>query len=226
MVKIRIKFTRGESLRFLSHLDQQRLFQRAMRRAQIPIAFSQGFNPHPILSFANAMKVGMTSDCEYADIGLDFDSKSEIDSSAIKKRLNAAMPKGIKVLEVEVLPDESKKLSKLIESASYDVNCLGLNVNDIEYFKDELKKFQEQDSIIIEKINKKKKKVETDIRPNFEYITTEKDGKNVIFHIKILPISGSLISPEIVIKAFLNSVDYYEKSINVITHRSNLELSQ
>lgn len=219
-----MKFKRGEQLRFLSHLDQQRLFQRALRRAQIPLAFSNGFSPHPIISFANAMSVGMTSNSEYVDIGVDVESPSDINNLSLKKRLSSVMPSGIKILDVRVLPQQAKALSKSIKSAEYDVICLGLNVNDFDYFTRKLEEFENQDSIIIKKRNKKKKMVDKDIRGNFENISTEKDGKDVIFHIKILPVSGSLLSPEIVVKAFLNSADYYDKSINMVTHRKNLEI--
>lgn len=73
MSTIRFKFTRGEELRFISHLDQQRLFQRAFRRAGLDIAHSNGFNPHPKLSFALAMSVGLMSDSEYGDVVLTRD---------------------------------------------------------------------------------------------------------------------------------------------------------
>lgn len=226
MEKIRVQFKRGEPLRFLSHLDQQRLFGRALRRAKIPIAFSQGFNPHPIISFANAMSVGMTSDCEYVDIGLDLEQVDEGDISKIKRSLSNVMPNGIKITEISHLPKDAKSLTRLILSADYDVICLGLNVNNFDDFSRLLEEFNNRDEIVIQKKNKRGKLLDKNIRPNFEMMSTEKNGKNVIFHVKILPVSGSLIRPETLVKTFLNSIDYYDKSLQIITHRNNIELEK
>lgn len=224
MEKIRVQFKRGESLRFLSHLDQQRLFGRALRRAKIPIAFSQGFNPHPIISFANAMSVGMTSDCEYVDIGLDVEDLNEGDMSRIKKKLIKAMPDGIKISDVQLLPKDAKSLTRMITSADYDVICLGLNVSNFDDFQQSLEEFNQKKEIIMQKKNKRGKLQDKDVRPNFDHLTTEKSGKNVIFHVKILPISGSLIRPEALVKIFLNNINYYDKSLQIVTHRNNIEL--
>lgn len=64
-MRIIASFYKHEQVMFVSHLDMQRLFQRAFRRADLPLAYSNGFNPHPLLSFATALSVGYTSDCEY-----------------------------------------------------------------------------------------------------------------------------------------------------------------
>ena len=71
MIIARIKFSKGEEVKYISHLDLQRAFQRALRRAEIDIAYSKGFNPHPKVSFATALSVGMTSDGEYVDVELN-----------------------------------------------------------------------------------------------------------------------------------------------------------
>ena len=68
MQRIRIKFNRGEEIKFISHLDITRLWERALRRAGVPLAYSQGFSPHPQLSFAVPLAVGMTSEAELLDI--------------------------------------------------------------------------------------------------------------------------------------------------------------
>ena len=69
-MKARIKFRKYGSLRFIGHLDVMRFFQKVMRRADIPIAFSGGYSPHMIMSFANPLGIGLTSDGEYFDIEL------------------------------------------------------------------------------------------------------------------------------------------------------------
>lgn len=69
-MKVRIKFRKYGALRFIGHLDVMRFFQKAMRRAEIPIAFTAGYSPHMIMSFANPLGIGLSSDGEYFDIEL------------------------------------------------------------------------------------------------------------------------------------------------------------
>ena len=68
MQRIRISFSRGEKVKYISHLDLMRLWERALRRASIPIAYSQGFSPHPKISIAAPLPIGVTSDGEFMDI--------------------------------------------------------------------------------------------------------------------------------------------------------------
>ena len=81
-------YHKGPSLAFISHLDVQRTLQRAMRRAGIPLAFSQGFNPHPKLSFASALATGQTSDAEWFEAELSEDVEPE----AFVSRVNGVLP--------------------------------------------------------------------------------------------------------------------------------------
>lgn len=87
----------------LSHLDVQRTFQRALRRGGLPVLYSEGYNPHPVLSFASALSVGITSEAEWLDCRMDgaFDAQTAMDA------LNGALPPGLRVLEahaVDVFP--------------------------------------------------------------------------------------------------------------------------
>lgn len=99
MPKIRIKYTKGEEVKFISHRDLMRAFQRAIRRAEIPIAYSQGFNPHMKISWGKALKVGQTSDSEYAELQLE----SWIKPNELMQRLNPQLPKGIEILEAYLI---------------------------------------------------------------------------------------------------------------------------
>ena len=87
-------FTKPDSVRFVSHLDTQRLFQRAFRRAGLPLAYSQGFNPHPLLSFATALSCGYTSDGEYFDVILS----EPVEPEAFVTRVNAVLPEGMRIV--------------------------------------------------------------------------------------------------------------------------------
>ena len=99
MQRIKIKYTKGEEVKFISHRDLMRTFQRAIRRAEIPIAYSQGFNPHMKISWGNALKVGQASHNEYAELQLENFIKSE----ELLQRLNKQLPQGIEILEANLV---------------------------------------------------------------------------------------------------------------------------
>lgn len=84
-------------MRFISHLDLMRLFMRAMRRAELPVKLTQGFNPHPRLSVKRALKLGAESEHEEASVVLE----RRVDSEDFKKRLQRQLPEGIEVKDVK-----------------------------------------------------------------------------------------------------------------------------
>ena len=88
MVNLRVKFIRGEEIKFISHLDLMRVFERALRRSEIPVAYSKGFNPHPQMVFGLPLSVGVTSQCEYAD----FKIEDNIEPNEFIQRLNDNLP--------------------------------------------------------------------------------------------------------------------------------------
>ena len=93
MAKIRLRFSKGGPLRFIGHLDFLKVFQQTIARAKLPVAYSQGFNPHMQLSFALPLPLGMTSVCDYADLTLE----SEMPEDEVISRLNAHAPGGLKL---------------------------------------------------------------------------------------------------------------------------------
>ncbi len=115
MVKIQYQFKRSTPLRFLSHLDQQRLFQRAFRRAEIPVEYSQGFNPHPRMSFALAMSVGLTSDGEYGEVIVSED----IDVETFISRMNQVLPQGLEIIAAKICGAGVGSLSSWLQGSSW-----------------------------------------------------------------------------------------------------------
>jgi radical SAM-linked protein len=99
MQRIKLKYKKGEAVKFISHRDLMRTFQRAIRRAGLPIAYSQGFNPHMKISWGNALKVGATSESEYAEIQID----GWIRPHEAMAKLNAILPQGLEILEANVV---------------------------------------------------------------------------------------------------------------------------
>lgn len=116
-MRIIARFSKLSETRFVSHLDIQRLFGRVFRRAGIPVAYSQGFNPHPVLSFATALSTGVTSSAEWLDVRLD----APVECSAFIRELNASLPSGFRVTEAYEADDKLPALTALLKSADYSV---------------------------------------------------------------------------------------------------------
>jgi radical SAM-linked protein len=120
MPKLFLLFEKGESVRWLGHLDILRTFERAIRRAQLPIAFTAGFNPRERLTFISALSTGITGDNEPLIIELNEDLPC-IDSA---NRLNATLPPGFRIKQCGIITDEeSKTLLKSITQALYATIC-------------------------------------------------------------------------------------------------------
>jgi radical SAM-linked protein len=94
-MRLEVVFCKKGNLRYISHLDIVRLFQRAIRRASLPVVISQGFTPHYKISFSNALKLGVESEGENAVFAID----NWIDPEEFKNRMNEKLPEGIRVLE-------------------------------------------------------------------------------------------------------------------------------
>jgi radical SAM-linked protein len=96
VARLLIKFTKTNGAKFISHLDTTRTLHRAFRRAELPISYSQGFNPHASISVAAPLSLGLSSIAEYADVDLDIELEPEL----IKNSLNNVLPMDIKILKV------------------------------------------------------------------------------------------------------------------------------
>ena len=112
-----IKYARDNSARYLSHLDMQRAFARAFRRSGLPVAFSEGCNPHIQMSFASPLSVGYATQGDYLEVKL----VREIPPTEIFLQLSAVMPPDIRIVSAGKLADTAKKLMSLNASASYEL---------------------------------------------------------------------------------------------------------
>jgi radical SAM-linked protein len=120
MPKYLLTFEKGESVRWLGHLDILRTFERAVRRAGLPIAFSNGFNPRERLAFASALSTGVTGESELLILELTDPHLPE----ALASDLNAALPAGIRIRQCQEIPDAgSRDLLNSFDRAEYEVVC-------------------------------------------------------------------------------------------------------
>ena len=165
MRNVRIIFTKKDRLKFLSHLDMNRFMTRVLRRSKMPIWYTEGFNPHPYVTFALPLSLGFESEYEVMDIRIEDDSFSNAD---VKKSLEKAMPEYIKIIDVfdpVLKPGKiafAKFLAEFISSEQLEI------VNNI-YSLDE---------IAVEKRGKKGKVSVIDLKPHIKELKTyEKDGR-------------------------------------------------
>lgn len=202
MVKIQYQFKRSIPLRFLSHLDQQRLFQRAFRRANIPVAYSQGFNPHPRMSFALAMSVGLTSDSEYGEVIVSTD----IDVETFICRMNQALPNGLEIIAAKICGEGVGSLSASLSKSDYRIRVKVIPGTDLVALSEAIESFLALPQILIQKRNKKGKFVEKDIRPFIESISVFADAEidHVNVKMTLIYIEQQCVKPEQVLESFNN----------------------
>ncbi len=194
-IKYRFKFEKFGTIKFIGHLDVVIVFQRALKRADIPIAYSNGFNPHQLISFALPLSLGYTSIGEYGD----FQLQTEENPEELKERINNALPEGLVITELIKLKEGVKNTMASVCAASYDIYFdETISPEDI---KNNLSSFINQNEILVMKKTKKNFK-ETDIKPDIlgaEDISA--DGKGVL---KVLVNAGSVknLKPESVAEGF------------------------
>ena len=175
---IRVKYKKEDEMIFISHLDLQRLLQRAFRRAKINLSYSEGFNPHPKMSYGNALALGVESQGEYVDIEIEDD----IEVDEFLERINNQLPEGIKFIKGQEIDPKTPSLSSVIVYGEYIFNIDLDTPLSKEFVKSRVLNFVKSEEIIVTKTNKKGRKVEVDIRPlikNFDLVSL--DDKKVTF---------------------------------------------
>ncbi len=199
-MNIRIKFVKGHEAKYISHLDLMRTIQRAMRRAKIPMVYSAGYNPHPEMSFAQALSVGIHSIGEYLDIKV----RDTMDLEELKNRLNDTLPKGLKVLDAVILKDDAKSAMALVTHGEYILTLCFDKENFISK-KDVLSGFLNQKNIYAMKEQPKKnfELIRIDIKPMIRYINILNEGESEELVLNCILACGSKanLKPELLIQA-------------------------
>lgn len=192
-MKLRIKFRKYGPIRFIGHLDVMRFFQKAIRRAEIDVAYTGGFSPHQIMSFAAPLGVGLESNGEYMDIEVH----SIPSCQEVKRRLNDAGVQGIEIVSVRILPENAGNAMASVAAAEYTVRFReGRGPRaDIEKL---LPAFLSREEILYTKETKKGTR-EFNIRPGIYWLTW--DG--AAFHMLLNASSSGNIKPVQVVTALL-----------------------
>ena len=179
-MKLRAKYSKMESSRFLSHLELMKAMERAFRRAKVPLAFSEGFNPHPKISYASALSVGIASRGEY----LDLELSAQIDLPDFKDRTNDCLVKGIEILDVKEIKDKVKSLTATIERAEYTVICSIEEKLTVEELQQLIEDFFKQPEILVTRKSKDKSK-EIDIKEGIYRLRAELNNMNLIINFTV-----------------------------------------
>lgn len=214
-MKIRIKFRKWGCMKFIGHLDMLRYFQKAMRRADVDIRYSEGFSPHQIMSFAAPLGVGITSDGEYFDIEV-HSTKS---TKEMLEDINATMVDGVEVTGYVALPDSAKTAMSIVTAADY-VLSYKEGYNSPYSFEEWAEKitelFTSKDSFVIIKKTKKSEK-EMDLKPLvYDFKVIEQEGKPA-FYINVSTGSVDNIKPELLLASIYEKLDleYQEEAIAI-----------
>ena len=191
-MKVRVKFSKEGPVKFIGHLDVMRYFQKAIRRAGIDIAYSAGFSPHPILSFAAPLSVGYTSEGEYFDMELN----SLKDIERLKEDLNAVMAQGIRILDAALLPEGEKNAMASVAAAGYRV-AFCERVSLPADWKEKLAAFYQRERIVVRKKTKKAER-EVDLKEGIYDLKIRDDAVRMLLDAG----SGSNVKPGFVLEAF------------------------
>ena len=211
---VRIKFSKVGSLQYISHLDLQRLLNRALVRAGIPMWYTKGFNPHAKMVFALPLPVGVESNCEFLDVKID----KKIDEDDIKELLNQELTDELQVLDVYVPKTKFSEIS----SAEYLITLCGVNASSETAQK--IDSFFKGDPIIMTKRTKAGDK-DIDIRDYIRDIRAdycEKCG-NIKINV-VLSAGGESLNPEFIMSALkkyavLPEVPLTEESYSILRSR-------
>ena len=202
-MKARIKFSKCGSMRFIGHLDVMRYFQKAFRRAHIPVSYSKGYSPHQILSFTSPLGIGLTSDAEYMDMELEECPEPE----RMVDWINSQMNDEIRVKDFVLLPDDSKPSMAMLAGCDY---LVALKPDKVSVFRDRadmelvLADFLAQPEILVTKKTKRSEK-QVDIKPNIYCQLTAGSVLN--------------IKPELVMQALCQFVDTPYDPLDYQIHR-------
>ncbi|AKL95102.1 radical SAM-linked protein [Clostridium aceticum] len=228
MYRIRSRFYKKEDMIFISHLDLVRLFERAFRRGNIPISYTQGYNPHPIMAFATALGVGVSSEGEYIDIEVE----EKLDIEDFMDRLNHVLPQGLAIVESKYISRSESSLMSVIQYSTYIARVVLDEEVCSEALQEKLKTFLNLEEIIEIKEKKKKgnykksnrKQVqEINIRPYIQEMqihTTEE--KEIIFKMMLAAGSSGNLKPEIAVKKFGEIAELQMDFDKIRVHRLEL----
>ena len=167
--RLRITFGKFGALKYTSNLDVAKIWERVLRRAGLPLLYTQGFNTRPKLQLASALPLGITSECELLDIAL----KEIITLDGVVERLTAVSPDGLKIFKIEDVDIYEPALQTRVRSAEYHVHFESeIDLNDVQTRIQELLARE----TILKSVKRKRRTIEYDLRPLIYQMALESTG--------------------------------------------------
>ena len=184
------EFEKMGRMSWFSHLDLQNTMQRALRRAQLPVAYSQGFNPHVLTSFATALSVG----CQSRGEVMEVEMVGEISPEEFAEKLNACLPDGLKVRRCAQVSDSAPALMAKVAEAGYDITAPNADLTQA------VEAFLKAEEVMVEKRSKTKTRL-VNIRPMVHEITCAFDGKDSRLSMVLEQTNANALKVELVMQA-------------------------
>ena len=220
MSKYIITFSKNGNIKYTSHLDINRMFRRILRKIGIQLEYSQGFNPHPKMNFAQPLSLGYEANNEM----LEITTKENYKPWFIESELSSQMPMGIKIVGCQYADDSVSSLAALANQADFIIRFQYDGEKDLNKC---LQDYLGQKEILIEKLNKKKKPVTINIREKIQSIGLVRHANGLVeMKMKLDCGSASNLSPEYVISTFFDFADVDVKRENVDVTREKIHFSK
>lgn len=199
MREVRLRFSKTDRCKYISHLDINRCMSRALTRAKIPLWYTEGFNPHPYMSFSLPLSLGIESFVESMDIRIIGD----ITNDEIKKKINEMLPDGIRILEVY----DDFRQDKDIAYSDY---VFRIQFKDNETAMQKINNVLKSDEIIAErKVKKGKRKIfkETNLKPLIQKFNSSIRGEDIVLNLRLMAGIEKNLNPTLLFDTIIKLID-------------------
>lgn len=211
MRSVRINFSKTGRAIYVSHLDVNRMMARAVRRARLPMWYTEGFNPHPYIAFALPLSLGQSSDCEFMDIRIEGDMTDE----EIGRRLSENFPEGFEIISIGAPVFDAKEIAK----AQYFVKVIYDNEADAKAFCEKAEELLQGEEILAEKMGKKgHRKVMKQVNL-IEYIYDAKitsAGNSVNIQCVLSAGNTNNLNPALLVETIENAIGLKHSQMNIL----------
>lgn len=220
MSKYAILFTKTGLIRFTSHLDLLRMFKRAFKRAEIPVSYSQGFNPHPRMGFCQPLSLGYTGLGELIEFQTDSDKGRNVWMDTMRKSL----PEGIELKSLGLIADGQKSMAASCIAADYEIEFrIPFALKDFHQIVND---FMSQGQILVSKKSKSGKVSDVDIKGKIRSLKAIDHDGRLVLQTVLDSGSASNLSPELLIRAFCDyALPFAERhDINVTRNALHIDV--
>jgi radical SAM-linked protein len=216
--RYRIIYIKEDAARFISHLDLLRTFERAVRRAQLPVTFSQGYNPHPKLGFCFPLAVGLAGSNEYMDIELD----RVLSSAKIINTLNSSLPPGLKVTGCCRLEDKTPPLMAAMERSLYLLKIEGIDLPPVEAVQRCMDSVMKLSEAPVSRVKKDGRQVLFDIRPGLLSLSAREDKGRILVEAEVMSGSRFNVRPEEVVSVMRQRCGIFKNGCRIDITRTRV----